>query len=389
MYLKGERKSVLEMMIGLLGHGVVGSGVRKIVDEAYTSETASLCIKKILVKQLSTNGDERETANMDDILNDKDISAVVECIGGTEPAHTYVKKALEAHKNVVTSNKKMLAIYAKELFETAEKNGVHLLYEASAAGGIPWIHELKRIRRIDDIVSFEGIMNGTTNYILSSMEKDGSDFKTVLKKAQELGYAERDPSDDIDGYDVRYKTALSALTAFDVFVKPEEIPCTGIRHIRKKDMEYAKKNGLKIKLLGRGKKEGKKVTLSVIPCFISNDNILAAVDQNFNAVSCVSATLGKAVFTGQGAGSLPTAHAVVQDLLDLENNRILKSHTLREAEVKSSEKGVFYIRTECSLNDIPYKKIDEDTVLTECVCFSEVIKAVKNDENALVIEVLK
>ena len=377
------------MMIGLLGHGVVGSGVRKIVDEAYTSDTASLCIKKILVKQMGSNGDERETANMDDILNDEDIDTVVECIGGTEPAHTYVKKALEAHKNVVTSNKKMLAVYARELFETAEKNGVHLLYEASVGGGIPWIHELKRIRRIDDIVSFEGIMNGTTNYILSSMEKDGTDFETVLKKAQDLGYAERDPSDDIDGYDVRYKTALSALTAFDTVVKPEEIPCFGIRHIRKKDMEYARKNGMKIKLLGRGKKEENKVSLSVMPCFISDDNMLAAVDQNYNAVSCVSETLGKAVFTGQGAGSLPTAHAVVQDLLDIQNGSLSETCSYHKAEIDDENTGVFYIRTECSLDKIPHMTIDEDTVLTERIFLHEVMKAVEKDENALVIEVLK
>ena len=377
------------MMIGLLGHGVVGSGVRKIVDEAYTSETASLCIKKILVKQLSSNGDERETANMDDILNDEDIDTVVECIGGYEPAHTYVKKALEAHRNVVTSNKKMLAVYAEELFETAEKNGVYLLYEASVGGGIPWIHELKRIRRIDDIVSFEGIMNGTTNYILSSMDKEGTDFETALKKAQELGYAERDPSDDIDGYDVRYKTALSALTAFDVIVKPEDIPCFGIRHISKKDMEYAKKNGMTIKLLGRGKKEENRVSLSVMPCFVSDRDMLATVDQNYNAVSCVSATLGKAVLTGQGAGSLPTAHAVVQDLLDIQNNRAVMTHSFHKTETDDQETGVYYIRTVCSMDEIPHKNIDEDTVLTEYVSLHEVMKAVEKDENALVIEVLK
>lgn len=377
------------MMIGLLGHGVVGSGVSKIIDGAYTSETASLCIKKILVKNLNSNGDDRETVNMDDILNDADIDTVVECIGGTEPAHTYVKKALEVHKNVVTSNKKMMALYAEELFETAERNEVHLLYEASVGGGIPWIHELKRIRRIDDIVSFEGIMNGTTNYILSSMETADLDFETALKKAQELGYAERDPSDDIDGYDVRYKTVLSALTAFGVTVKPEDIPCFGIRHIRQKDMEYAKKNGMKIKLLGRGKKEGNKVSLSIMPCFVSNDDIFAAVNQNYNAVSCVSATLGKAVFTGQGAGSLPTAHAVVQDLLDLQSNIVTDSRSFHKAEVDDFQKGVFYIRTKCSLDEIPHKDIDADTVITERICLHEVMKAVENDRAALVIEVLK
>lgn len=377
------------MMIGLLGHGVVGSGVRKIVDEAYTSETASLCIKKILVKQLKTGGDKRETANIDDILNDADIDTIVECIGGLEPAHTYVKNALEAHKNVVTSNKKMLATYAEELFQTAERNDAKLLYEASVGGGIPWIHELNRVCRIDDIESFEGIMNGTTNYILSSMAKDCSDFDAVLKKAQELGYAERDPSDDIDGYDVRYKTAITAMTAFKVSVKPVDIPCFGIRHIQKKDIEYAERNGMKIKLLGRGCKAEGRVFLSVMPSFIPNEHMLATVNQNYNAVSCVSSTLGKAVFTGQGAGSMPTAHAVVQDILDLENKCETVLPSFRKAERDCQKEGVFYVRTSCSLNEIPHEIIDEDTVLTERISLKQLMEAVREDDSAFVAEVMK
>lgn len=376
------------MMIGLLGCGVVGSGVKRIVDEAYTSETASLCIKKILVKEGHRSNDKRETCNIDDILNDSDIDTVVECIGGLEPAHTYVKKVLEAHKNAVTSNKKMLAVYGWELFSLAKRNHVCLLYEASVAGGIPWMKEISRIRRIDDIVSFEGIMNGTTNYILSSMNEEKTDFGSALHKAQELGYAERDPSDDIDGLDVRYKTALTAMSAFDVSVNPEDIPCFGIRYMKEEDMQFAQSEGLNIKLLGRGKKENDRVTLNVMPCFIKDKNVLAHIQSNYNAVSCVSETLGKAMFIGQGAGSLPTAHAIVQDLLDLQYKCISPVHAMKKVSLKYDKEGIFYIRTKCNVDAIAHQKAGKNAILTEKVSLEKAVSLIQEDKEAFIGEVL-
>ena len=196
------------MKIGLLGHGVVGGGVRKIIDEGATWEVRELEVVRILVKDEVEMTDPRTTMDPDDILNDPQIEVVAECMGGLEPAHTLAKKALQKGKHVVTSNKKMLATYCEDLFETARQNGVTVHYEASCGGGIPWMASLDRTRRVDDIDSFRGIFNGTTNYILSRMYSEGTDFAQMLKEAQKLGYAERDPSDDIDGHDVKYKVVL-------------------------------------------------------------------------------------------------------------------------------------------------------------------------------------
>jgi len=241
------------MKIGLLGHGVVGGGVSRIIDTGRSEEVKQLEVVKILVKDESECTDERCTTNADDILNDPEIDAVCECMGGLEPAHTFVKRALEAHKHAVTSNKKMLANYFDELLSIAEENGVQLLYEATAGGGIPWMANLRSIRRIDEVDRFRGIFNGTTNYMLSHMESEQADFDEMLEKAQSLGYAERDPSDDIDGFDVRYKVMLSAAAAFDAVIDPAEIITFGIRNIRKGDIAWANEHGKSVKLIGSGR----------------------------------------------------------------------------------------------------------------------------------------
>ncbi|MBR3348536.1 MAG: homoserine dehydrogenase, partial [Solobacterium sp.] len=230
--------------IGLLGHGVVGSGVRKIIDDGATWEVRELEVSRILVKDESELTDPRCTLDFDEILNDPEITIIAECMGGLEPAHTFAKKALEKGKYVVTSNKKMLATFCEDLFETAVKNGVTVHYEASCGGGIPWMASLDRTRRVDDIDSFRGIFNGTTNYILERMKKEGKDFDEMLAEAQKLGYAERDPSDDIDGFDVKYKVSLSCVKAFDTLQDIDDITTFGIRNIRKEDLQYCADNNL-------------------------------------------------------------------------------------------------------------------------------------------------
>lgn len=377
------------MLVGLLGHGVVGSGVRRIIDDMNKEKDACLCVKRILVKDDSEVVEERMTQDINDILNDPEIGMVVECMGGKEPAHTFVKQALEKGKHVVTSNKKMLATYAEELLETARENNVKLLYEASVGGGIPWMADLKRIRRIDCVESFEGIFNGTTNYILSRMYDEGCDFDVMLAQAQKLGYAERDPSDDIDGWDVGYKTALSCLAAFDTVIDPKDVPVYGIRHITKKDMEYAKANGYGIKLLGHGSFKDGRVECGVMPCFVKSGSTYAAVPLNYNAISSVSPTLGKAVFTGQGAGSLPTAHAVVQDMIDIAVSAEIADHPVVKAVPDMEKTVTCYVRGGNIPAEYVCEKIDEETVITTEISYAMLAELVKDTPACMVIEVKK
>ncbi len=375
------------MQIGLLGHGVVGSGVKEILDHSLFNK--NIQIKKILVKDLNSIQDARATIDINDILNDSEIDTIVECIGGLEPAHTYVKSALEKHKNVVTSNKKMLATYALELFELAENNQVSLSYEASVGGGIPWIHECHRISQIDQIDSFKGIMNGTTNYILYSMENDSLSFEQALKNAQEKGYAEKDPTDDICGYDTCYKTSLSAYTCFNTYVHPKTIPTFGIQNIRKEDILYAKSCNATIKLLGKGYQKEHSTNLYVIPTFVENHLLESHVPYNYNYFCTNSTTLGEASFIGQGAGSLPTAHAVVEDLLDIQNKRTITNYSNLTTSALYSPCGNFYIHSNmCHLNaSLIKKEIDEHTWITKKVSLFELNPIIQDLDDLFIAEV--
>lgn len=373
------------MKIGLLGHGVVGTGVTRIIDAGKTDETAQLCVRRILVKDEAEKKEDRETVNYADILEDEEITTVVECMGGLEPAHTYLMNAINHGKNVVTSNKKMLAAFFDELMSAAEENGVQVLYEATTGGGIPWICSLNDIRRIDEVFSFRGIFNGTTNYILSAMKEKQAGFDDVLKEAQQLGYAERNPSDDIDGYDVRYKTVLSSAAAFDAVLAPAEVPAFGIRFITKEDMEYAKASSRTIKLIGQGRKTARGVSACVMPVMLKENDYLSRISSNINAIECTSETLGTAGFVGQGAGSLPTAHAVVQDLIRLEQGQKKKERYLAACPVDNSrEEGVFYIRTgrpEC-FREVLDQKISDHALLTRKVPLVEILEQIASSNDA-------
>lgn len=374
------------MQIGLLGHGVVGSGVSKLIDESLSNN--AIQIKKILVKDINSLQDTRATIDINEILNDSEIDTIVECIGGLEPAHTYVKYALEKHKNVVTSNKKMFATYAKELLELASKNQVSFCYEASVAGGIPWIHECNRISRIDPIQSFVGIMNGTTNYILYNMEKHSLSFEEALKSAQEKGYAEKDPTDDICGYDTCFKTSLTALTAFHTFVDPKSIPTFGIQNIRREDFSYAKSINSTIKLLSKGYYTDTPC-LYVIPTFVSNDSLISHVSDNYNYVSTHSFSLGNASFIGQGAGSLPTANAILQDLFDILEKKTYSSYSENKKNKLSPVYGNFYIHTnKLGLDDsLIQTKLDDHTFITKKVSLSNLKPFILGHEDLFIAEV--
>ena len=304
------------MKIAVLGYGTVGRGVVTIVE----GRARGVEVEKIL--DLPKNCTQpRMTPNYDEIVDDPSIEVVVECMGGLEPAHTFICRALRAHKSVVTSNKAVVAEFFDEFAALALENGVGLFIEASVGGGIPWIASIEKARRIDEISSFSGIMNGTTNYIIDSMAKEGLDFDIALGKAQELGYAERDPSADIDGVDVRNKTIISASVAFDVACT-KDLPVTGIRTLTKRDMLMFENKGLQVKLFGRGVQRDGSYAVAVEPVAVPRESMEAAVPSNFNLVSLEGATVGPLKFFGQGAGSLPTGNAMVQDVLDAAAGRV-------------------------------------------------------------------
>ena len=381
------------MKIGLLGHGTVGSGVRKIVDEKNTKEISQLEISKILVRYEKDITDKRMTVDIYDIVDDSEIDVVVECIGGDEPAFSYVKAALFNGKHVVTSNKKMLVNHLEELLELARTRGVSLKYEAACGGGIPWMSNLDRTKRIDDIESFRGIFNGTTNYILSKMSDEGSEFVVALKEAQDCGYAEFDPSDDIDGMDTAYKVVLSSCKGFGILANIQDIDIYGIRHISAKDIAYACKQGYVCKLIGSGVKSESSVSGTVIPTFIPKQNIFATIPANFNAIESDSKTLGKMTYVGQGAGSFPTAHAVVQDLIDLVLHQDIEvSSGVSICVDNKTRVSSFYVRS-INLNrieEVIEERIDVDTCITKRMSFVELASVMKilEDDAVFVAEVM-
>ena len=381
------------MKIGLLGHGTVGSGVRKIVDEKNTKEISQLEISKILVRYEKDITDKRMTVDIYDIVDDSEIDVVVECIGGDEPAFSYVKAVLFNGKHVVTSNKKMLVNHLEELLELARTRGVSLKYEAACGGGIPWMSNLDRTKRIDDIESFRGIFNGTTNYILSKMSDKGSEFAVALKEAQDCGYAEFDPSDDIDGMDTAYKVVLSSCKGFGILANIQDLDIYGIRHISAKDIAYACKHGYVCKLIGSGIKYESSVSGTVIPTFIPKQNIFATIPANFNAIESDSKTLGKMTYVGQGAGSYPTAHAVVQDLIDLVLHQDIEVSSGVSVYVDNKSRvSSFYVRS-INLNrieEVIEERIDEDTCITKRMSFVELASVMKTleDDAVFVAEVM-
>ncbi len=381
------------MKVGLLGHGVVGSGVRKIIDANLTKETEQLEITKILVKDESEITEDRMTTDAQTILCDPDIDIVVECMGGIEPAHTYAIEAMNHGKHFVTSNKKMFASCIEDLYECANKNGVSLHYEASCGGGIPWMANLERTERVDSIDSFRGIFNGTTNYILNRMFVDQKNFDEMLKVAQELGYAEKDPTDDIDGYDVRFKVALSCLKAFGVAIQPESIPMFGIRYVDSKDLDYCRENGYVLKMIGKGVNSKNGISASVMPTLVKSDDVFASIPLNFNAIESDSETLGKAVYIGQGAGSLPTAHAVVQDMIDIVLNQNMEMKYSKDSSINNDElKGIYYIRSNKieELNEF-MDHVDHNVGITKEVYLNVLIKKINevNDKELFLAEVME
>lgn len=317
------------MKIAILGHGTVGSGVSKIIQNRQGDLVSnSLKIKYIYVRPNKVAENPLFTADYDQILNDDEVEVVVEVMGGLEPAKTMIIQALSHGKNVVTANKAVVARNIVEFNQVANQNNVRFYFESAVGGGIPWIINLERALRIDQIDSIHGIFNGTSNYILDVMTKTGASFADVLKEAQDLGYAEADPSADIDGYDIENKLCISVDIAYNTFVQPgDELLKFGIRNITDQDIQYFKDQGWVVKLIGRSFRKDNRFSFVVEPTLYSPGEIEAGIHNNYNYVGLRGNTIGKLSFNGQGAGELPTAHALVQDILDLAAHT---SHLYRE-----------------------------------------------------------
>ncbi|MGE5575708.1 MAG: homoserine dehydrogenase [Syntrophothermus sp.] len=316
--------------LGIMGLGTVGSGAVKILQQNFADITQRtgrrLAVKKVLVR----NPDKPRPVTMPqgvlttdpaEVLEDPEIRIVVEVIGGISPAKEYILQAIHNGKHVVTANKELIAKEGRELLTSATNAGVNLFFEGSVAGGIPIVKSLKECLSANLIQTVMGIINGTTNYILTAMTQQGADFAEVLREAQEKGYAESDPSNDVDGKDAAYKLAILASIAFGTRVRVDQIYTEGIRRITAEDIRYARELGFVIKLLAIGKEHpGQGIEVRVQPAFVPHQHPLAAVGGVFNAVFVQGDAVGDMMFYGRGAGDLPTGSAVVADIMDIAKN---------------------------------------------------------------------
>lgn len=316
--------------IALLGMGTVGGGVYEIIEKQKEEMPfkigAALEVVKVLVRNKAKYADripaEKLTDVWEDVIGDDSIDIVVEVMGGIEPARTYIKAALEKGKHVVTANKDLMAMHGHELLELAGEHHCDLLFEAAVAGGIPIIRPLKQCLAGNNITEIMGIINGTTNFILTKMKEDGMDFGEALQLATDLGYAEADPTADIEGYDAGRKLAIMASIAFHTPVTFDDVFTEGITKITAKDMRYAKEMGCSIKLLGIAKNTETGIEVKVHPTMIPENHPLAAVNDSFNAVFVHGDAVDDAMFYGRGAGALPTGSAVVGDIMDVARNML-------------------------------------------------------------------
>lgn len=318
-----------KISIGLLGYGTVGSNVYRLLEEQSgeieKATGAAIAIRKILVRDpsLPRAGAPADafTSDFEDILNDPDISMVVELIGGIEPAFAYVTAALEAGIPVVTANKQLLSQRGPHLFKLAQEKKTQIRFEASVAGAIPAVKVIRESMVSADLKSVYGIVNGTTNYILTEMTRTGAPFKDALAKAQEWGYAETDPTDDISGRDAAAKMAILASIAFHSSVGLDDVACTGIEDVSSIDIAYARELGMTIKLLGVAKLQDNGVNVRVYPALLKNEHPLASVSGAYNAIFLKGTAIDEIMLSGPGAGGVETASAVASDIISIVARR--------------------------------------------------------------------
>lgn len=314
--------------IGILGLGTVATGVVETLLRNHglikQKTQTQINIKKILVKNpekpRKVDVKDKLTTDPKDILDDENIDVVVELIGGEEPALTYIKTALNKGKHVVTANKELISTHGEELLDLAKSKGKHLMFEASVGGGIPIIRPMKQCLAANEIKEIMGIINGTTNYILTEMLEKNADFEEVLSKAQQLGYAESDPSADVEGLDAARKLAILASIAFNSRVTPDKVFTQGITQVSIKDIHYAEELDHVIKLIAWARKKNGKIECMVSPTLLHKKHPLASVNDVYNAIMLTGEPVGDVMFFGKGAGKDPTASAVVADVIDVVNN---------------------------------------------------------------------
>ena len=309
--------------VAIMGHGVVGSGVAEILtthkQKLFASIGEEIYVKHILDLREFPDSPlaDRFTKDFNDILNDREVRVVVEVMGGLNPAYDFVKKCLKSGKSVVTSNKELVAAHGAELLQIAKDENVNFLFEASVGGGIPIIRPISQCLVANIVDEIAGILNGTTNFILTKMIEDGMQFDAALKLAQDLGFAERNPAADIEGHDACRKICILASLAFGKHVYPNSVHTEGITEITLEDVKYAEAYNCVIKLIGRVKRlDDGKIDIIVAPMFVPNKSQLANIDYEFNGIMVRGDCTGDVVFYGKGAGKLPTASAVVADVVD-------------------------------------------------------------------------
>ena len=351
------------LKLGILGLGTVGSGVVKILEKNAENIKNKVGTEVKIIKILVNNLDkERDieidknllTDNAEDIINNPEIDIVVELIGGEQPAYDYIMRAIENGKSIVTANKLVIAKYGKRIFRKADENDAQVCYEGSVAGGLPIIRPLQNSLAANRIEKIYGILNGTTNYILTDMSKNKKDFDESLKNAQDLGFAEADPSSDIDGHDAAYKITILSSLAFERFVDARDVYVEGIREIKSTDLELAHEMGYVIKLLAIAKNGNDGIDIRVHPAFIPEDHPIAMINGTYNCVYLHGDAVGQVMSTARGAGQMPTGSAVTADIIqvakDINYNQrevqrmdsFLESNVTKIDEIENS----FYLRLE-------------------------------------------
>ena len=349
--------------IAVLGYGTVGSGVFEVLNENKESISRragqELHVKYVLdLRDFPGQPVEKVLVHdYEQIVSDPEVDIVVEVMGGIEPAYTFVKRALESGKSVCTSNKALVAKHGPELMEIAKAKSINFLFEASCGGGIPIIRALNGSLTADEIDEITGILNGTTNYMMYKMATEGSDFDVVLKEAQQKGYAEADPTADVEGYDACRKIAILSSLAYGKFLNYEDVYTEGITKITPEDMEYAEELGMTIKLLGTSRKlEDGSFSALVAPFMIGQKSPLYSVNDVFNAVFVTGNMLGDSMYYGRGAGKLPTASAVVSDVVDCARHQgkvimcFWDKEEVKLADIGEAERS-FFIRAKAGAED--------------------------------------
>ena len=372
--------------IAVMGHGVVGSGVVEILlthkQKLFSHLGEEIYVKKVLDLREFPDSPiaDRFTKSFDDIINDLEIRVVVEVMGGINPAYDYVKRSLKAGKSVVTSNKELVAAHGAELLELARQENVNFLFEASVGGGIPIIRPMNQCLVANNVDEIAGILNGTTNFILTKMIEDGMQFDDALKLAQDLGFAERNPAADIEGHDACRKICILASLAFGKHVYPDAVHTEGITNITLEDVKFAEKFGCVIKLISRVKKlDNGKIDIITAPMLVPNKSQLANIDYEFNGIMVRGDCTGDVVFYGKGAGKLPTASAVCADIVDccmhLKKRRFLFWADGDGSNIISVDDSVFKM----------YLRLNGDNAVKKAEAVFGKVSAIEDDKRGAVI----